>query len=173
MKPGWGWPVGITAILAATVIANLLVMRVATSDPSFAIEPEYYRKAVDFDSTLAHENASARLKWTATAMISPMRANQLSQVTVTVRDSLNQPVEGAVVSITALYVARANDVLMAALPEIAPGTYRAPLAATHVGQWEVRISVARGTEHFVGSVRTEVTLTTPTPLARRTDSLVP
>ena len=45
MKPGAGWPIGIAIVLAATVVGNLVMMRVAGDDPSMAIEPDYYRKA--------------------------------------------------------------------------------------------------------------------------------
>ena len=41
MKPGAGWPIGIALVLCATVVGNLVMMRVAGSDPSMAIEPDY------------------------------------------------------------------------------------------------------------------------------------
>ena len=56
MKRGMWWPIGITTVLATTVAANLWVMRLANEDHSFAIEPDYYRKAIMWDSTLAQEN---------------------------------------------------------------------------------------------------------------------
>ena len=48
-----GWPIGVATILASTVVANIIVMQIANDDPSFAVEPDYYRKAVNFDATMA------------------------------------------------------------------------------------------------------------------------
>ena len=47
------WPWAIGAVLLITVAANLALFHVAGSDPSFVIEPDYYAKAVAWDSTMA------------------------------------------------------------------------------------------------------------------------
>lgn len=150
-----GWPIGITVVLGLTVVANFWVMRVANDDPSFAIEPDYYKKAVAFDSTIAEERRSATLGWSASASIVAGGANGAT-VTVTLRDAQQQPVQGATVRIAALANARANTILSANLTESAPGEYRAPLAAQRPGQWEVRVDAVKGTQHFVTSTRTDL-----------------
>lgn len=155
MKRGMGWPIGITVILGLTVAANIWVMRVANDDPSFAIEPDYYKKAVQFDSTMASERRSAALGWTATSSIVTVDAKGAT-VTVTLRDAQQQPVTGASVRIAALANARANTILSANLTETAPGQYSAPLAAQRPGQWEVRVDATRGTDRFVASTRTDL-----------------
>jgi nitrogen fixation protein FixH len=154
MKQGIGWPIGIATILGLTVVANIWVMRVANNDPSFAIEPDYYKKAVAFDSTIAEERRSATLGWTARSTITG--ADSAVRVTVVLNDAAQHPLQGATVTITALANARANDVLSATLVERTPGTYDAPLAARFVGEWEVRVDAVRGADHFVASTRTNV-----------------
>jgi nitrogen fixation protein FixH len=166
VKPGTGWIIGVVGILSAFVIANLLLMRLANDDPSFAIEPDYYRKAVAFDSTMAQERRSAALGWTASSLIAPGAGASGPVVTVTLADARQQPVVGAAVTITARFNARANNVLSATLREDAPGTYRAPLAVQHAGQWEVRIDAVRGTERFVTSTRTDAPHLTSDPALR-------
>lgn len=153
MKRGLGWPIGITAILVVFVVANLLVMRLANDDPAFAIEPDYYNKAVAFDSTMATERRSAALGWSASATIAQGNAGPM--VTVTLADARQRPIIGASVTIDARFNARANDVLTATLREAEPGQYTAPLAVRHAGQWEVRIIARRGTDRFVASTRAE------------------
>ena len=155
MKPGMQWPIGIAVVLTGTVIANLAMMRVANSDPSFAVEPDYYQKAVTFDSTLAHANASAKLGWTAHATIAKEQSAS-PYVTVTLRDSLQLPIDHATVTVHALFNARANDVLSVTLEETSPGSYRALLPVQHAGIWEVRIAAIRGAQQFESSVRVEV-----------------
>ncbi|MEK7402339.1 MAG: FixH family protein [Gemmatimonadota bacterium] len=153
MKADLRWPVGITVLLAVFVVANLLVMRIAGTDPSFAIEPDYYQKAVAFDSTMALERQSAALRWTVTSAI--VRDSSGATLTVTLTDALGQPVTGASVTASARFNARANDVLSAALREAGPGRYLAPLDVRHAGQWEVRVDATRGPQRFLASTRTE------------------
>jgi Predicted integral membrane protein linked to a cation pump len=154
MKRGMGWPIGIGTILILFVAANLFVMRLATTDPSFAIEPDYYNKAVAFDSTMAEERRSAALGWSASSIIAAGDTRTGPAVTVTLADAKRQPIVDASVTITALFNARANDVLSATLHEHSPGQYGAPLAVRYAGQWEVRVDAVRGTDHFVTSTRT-------------------
>ncbi len=152
-RTGWGWPVGITLLLTAFVGGNLYMMRVASDDPAFAIEPDYYRKAVDFDSTMALEQRSALLHWTATAAIE--RGAGRPMVVVALADSLKQPVSSAHVTVRARFNARANDVLSDTLAESAPGRYASQLDVRHAGEWELQIDARRGVEHFLTSVRAE------------------
>ena len=147
------WPVGITVLLTVFVAANLIVMRVAGADPSFAVEPDYYQKAVEFDSTLDLERRSAALGWSAMSAIASDSAG--ATLTVTLRDARARPVAGASVTVAARYVARANDVRSATLREVTPGTYAAPLDAPHAGQWEVRVSATRGPDRFFANTRAE------------------
>ena len=71
MKPSTRWPLGITALLALFVGVNVYLMRVANDDPSFSVEPDYYHKAVVFDSTIAQERRNVVLGWRASTSIDP------------------------------------------------------------------------------------------------------
>ena len=170
MKTGMGWPIGVAAILGVTVIANLVVMRIANSDPAFAIEPDYYKKAVAFDSTMAIERQSLDLGWTATSSFSTGDRSDGPTLTVTLADRQAHPIEGALVTIVALANARANDMLSATLREVSPGRYQSPLAARFTGQWEVRVDAMRNTEHFVASTRANLSPLGATPLPGVADS---
>lgn len=156
MKKGMGWPIGVAVILGATVVANLVVMRLANNDPAFAIEPDYYKKAVAFDSTFAEERRSLELGWTATSTLASSTRAGESTLTVALDDAQHQPVSGATVTVVALANARANDRLTASLREVTPGRYESTIAARFAGQWEIRIDAVRGAEHFVASTRTDV-----------------
>jgi len=156
MKKGMGWPIGVVVILGATVAANIVVMRLANDDPAFAIEPDYYKKAVAFDSTLAEEQRSLALGWTATSSLERSLQDDASTLTVVIADAQKQPVSGATVTVVALANVRANDRLTASLREMSAGRYQAELAVRFAGEWEVRVDAVRGAEHFVASTRTDV-----------------
>ena len=50
MKRGIGWPIAVTAILGATVAANIWVAVIANDDPSFAVEHDF---TADYENLLA------------------------------------------------------------------------------------------------------------------------
>ena len=156
MKKGMGWPIGVAVILGATIVSNIVVMRIANDDPAFAIEPDYYKKAVAFDSTLATERESLALGWTATSTLVMGRGDGEATLTVVLDNAQHQPVRGATVTVVALANSRSSDRHAASLREVAPGRYEAAVAARIAGQWEVRIDAVRGAEHFVASTRTDM-----------------
>ncbi|MEO8000018.1 MAG: FixH family protein [Gemmatimonadaceae bacterium] len=143
MKPGSAWPIGVSVILGVTVIGNLAVMRIANSDPSFAIESDYYQKAVNFDSTISLERKSATLGWTTVSNIAFDSSATTTRLTVSIVDKAHQPVTGLTVNVDALFNARANEIQHLRLPETSPGVYSAPIGVGHAGEWEVRINATR------------------------------
>ena len=162
MKPGMGWPIAVACILGVTVIGNIAVMVIANDDPSFAIESNYYQKAVDFDSTMGLERESVKLGWQATGAIERV-ANE-AHVVITLRDVREQAITGAAVYVDAIFNARANEVLRVVLQESEPGRYVAPLVVAHAGIWELRINARRvqaagDTAHFYSSTRVDVPAT--------------
>ena len=68
---GWFWPAVIVGLLLSGAAANIGFMIVANRDQSFAVEPDYYRKAVDWDRRMAQETRNAELGWGATASLEP------------------------------------------------------------------------------------------------------
>lgn len=155
MKRGGWWPVGITCVLAATVAANIWVMIIAKDDPSFAIEPDYYKKAVAWDSTLARATESARLGWRLTPRLSPIAADGGARLSATLSDSTGAPIAGAVVRVSALPVARANEVHEVTLAASVPGEYVTHFEARRPGQWELRFDVRTASAHFTEVARVE------------------
>jgi nitrogen fixation protein FixH len=152
MKRGQAWPIGITLLLTIFVAANLVVMRIAGADPSFAVEPDYYAKAMTFDSTMALERESARLGWTAASWIVPRDGATMLVVTLT--DAKGAAVAGAMVVSEARFVGRAAKVLRDTLAETGRGQYEATLVDPPGGAWEVRVAATRGAERFVATTRT-------------------
>ena len=156
MKRGAWWPIGITTVLATTVAANLWVMRIANDDPSFAIEPDYYRKAITWDSTLAQARQDSILGWHLTPRLQVVAATGKTRITATLTDSFGMPISGAVVKVAALPVARANQVHEVSLAAAAgAGEYAGQLDAQRQGQWELRFDVRAGSTRFTEVARVE------------------
>jgi nitrogen fixation protein FixH len=155
MRKGTGWPVAITLLLVSVVAANILVMRVAAGDPSFAVEPDYYRKALAWDSIAAQARASELLGWNITPRLDPFTDEDGALLHARVSDSSGGAIRGAEVVVDALFNARAAEIHTSKLLENADGAYSARLPVRYGGQWELRFRVRHGNALFTTSVRIE------------------
>jgi len=153
LKRGSWWPIGIAGVLATTVAANLWVATIASDDPSFAIERDYYKKAIAWDSTLAQARTNARLGWRLTPTFGPIGPHGRALLRARLTDSTGASIPGASVRVSALQIARANDVYEATLVASAPGVYEARVDARFPGQWELRFDVQSGAAHFTDVAR--------------------
>jgi nitrogen fixation protein FixH len=141
-------------ILGSTVAANVWVATIASDDPSFAIEQDYYRKAVGWDSALAQARENRRLGWRLTSALDPGVAGA-ARLRATLTDSMGTPISDADVRVSAIHISRANDVYRVTLVPTGPGVYDAPLDTRRAGQWELRFDVTSGSTHFTDVVRVE------------------
>lgn len=153
MKRGAGWPIAITVVLAVTVGANIFLLRVATEPNAYATEPDYYRKAVAWDSTAAAERASAATGWTGDATI-VARGRRL-EIRLRFVDAAGAPVTGAAVHVTAIHnlaAATPSELIATPAPD---GGYVATLPVAREGLWELRVTAVRGGDRFTADLRRE------------------
>ena len=157
MKRGMWWPIGLAGVLAATVAANIWVAVIANDDPSFAIEPDYYKKAVEWDTTLAQDRHNVALGWRLTPAMSAIAPDGTSLLSAQLTDSTGVAISGAVVRVAALAVARASDVHdMTLAPQSGAGNYAVRFDARRAGEWELRFDATLGGEHFTQMSRVRV-----------------
>lgn len=156
-RRGQLWPWAMAALLGATVAGNIWVMRIAGADPSFAIEPDYYRKAVDWDSTRAQASRNAGLGWVLEARLQPPDARGQATLTARLVDAGGRPVSDATLRVEATHNARATEILAADLAPTGTGDYAATLPATRRGLWELRFEARRGEDRFTATLRTDTT----------------
>jgi len=153
VKRGLGWPIAISLVLAITVGANLLLLRIATEPNAYATEPDYYRKAVAWDSTAAAERASTATGWTCDAAFAPH--GKTLELTIRLADASGAPVDGAALHVTAIHnLAAATPSELAGVARGA-GTYTATLPVARAGLWELRVAASRGKERFAADLRRE------------------
>ena len=155
MKPGALWPVAIVGMLAITVGANVYMLW-ATRDPTIlAIEPDYYRKAVGWDSTMAQARREVAMGWKAEAAFGPLIAGK-ALLAVTLSDSAGEPVNEAAVGIEAINNVDATRHVPGVLVHSEPGRYEGMLALPRPGLWEVRVTARRDSLLFTQSLRVDV-----------------
>ncbi len=165
MKRGWQWPLLVTAALAFTVGVNVVMFFAAKSDPNgTVVEPDYYRKAVEWDRTMAQRSASDALGWTATATLAAhtdalrtdaLRTDALREIRVVLRDSTGAAVTDADVRVTLIHNSEAAKLVEGTLTPQPTGDYAHAMLAPHAGRWEVRVTARRGGERFLATLHAE------------------
>lgn len=150
------WPTLIAVALFGNVALGFFLIRVAKGDEHFAVEPDYYRKAVTWDSTMAQASRNTALGWQVTPRLGAIQPGQDATLVLDVRDAAGAAVSDAVVTIEAMPVAYADEVVRATMrPAGEAGRYGAAMAMSRTGLWELRIDVARGAERFTSNLRLE------------------
>jgi hypothetical protein len=152
VNPAHRWPLGLGLVLALTVVANIVVYRLATRPDALAIEPDYYRKAVAWDSTQAVAARSRALGWRLTASLGGIAGGR-APFAATLLDDAGTPVTGARVRVEVFAVARADERLDTALAEATPGRYAVALTAARAEWLEVRLTADRAGDRFLARLR--------------------
>ena len=153
------WPALIIGALALHVVASLVTVWIATSNPSYAVEEDYYRKSLAWDATRAQERRNAQLGWRLAAEVIPSaEAGVDPALTVRLTTADGSPLDGAEVTLEAFHNARADDILRAHLAGTGIGAYSSPVPMRRSGLWELRFAVERAGERFTHTDKIYVNL---------------
>lgn len=150
MKPGITWPLIIFGFLGLSVGMNVYLIYMASTDDSFAVEKDYYRKAVEWDETQAERARSKALGWTARLETGP------AFLRIELRDQAGQPIEDAWVEVEAFPNVRADEIVTGQMKAIGPGAYELKGAFQPAGIWEVRLRVEVEEDRFVKTFQSEI-----------------
>jgi nitrogen fixation protein FixH len=148
------WPFVPVLMLIAMVGGLLVLARIASHDPSFAVEPDYYAKAVAWDAEREQQRQNERLGWKLDVETRDRGAGNVELVARLV-DHTGAEIERAEIDVEAFHNARAGRVLTARLTEGAEA-YHTELPMTRLGIWELRFTATRGADRFTRTLRTEL-----------------
>ena len=140
---GLHWPVGLVLLFCVSASVVVTTAIIGAGPGSRMIEPEYYSRAVDWDSERARLEAADRLGWRVLPAVSP-KADAAGErlVSVLLLGADEAPIEDAVVEVTCFAHARAHDRRTFGLEPMGAGSYQARgKDMGHGGLWELRISV--------------------------------
>ena len=139
---GMAWALAPALILGAGLAGLGVMTALAIDDPSFALEPNYYQKAVDLDDEKRQQAQNRELGWELE--LGPAEITDQTGVDLAVTlTSAEGPLDDAAVQVRAFHNARAADVHELALEAVGEGVYRARLADVRPGLWEFRFVVER------------------------------
>jgi nitrogen fixation protein FixH len=152
VKPGSLWPAVIAGALALHVVASLVVVIIATSDPSYAVEEDYYQKALHWDDKRAQDRSNESLGWSIDFSVDPpAQPGDRPMLEMRLHDGVASALNGAVVSVEAFHNARSGDIVRIQLKPAGDGVYRAPFPGDRNGRWELRFTIERGNDRFTHS----------------------
>ena len=147
------WPALIIAALVIDVGVGFSMMRLAADDPHAAVEPDYYRKAITWDSTMAQAVRNGALGWTLVPSLGAVTPTHEAPLTMQLRDSAGRAITGAVIQVEAMQIAHAEEILHATLTGANDSSYTTTLPMARTGLWEMRVIVTRGTDRFTTQLR--------------------
>jgi nitrogen fixation protein FixH len=156
-RHGLFWVGLIVALLGGQIISLAGMVYVATGDPSFAVEPDYYQKGLNWDTTAKQLAQNRRLGWTVKIHI-PRQSTYSGEraLRFTLLDQQDRPVEGAAVDVVAFPHARGEHRHSAALMEVEDGVYEGAIPFRRTGLWEFRFAVRKAEDTFTHVVRRNV-----------------
>jgi len=129
--------------------SGLATVFVATTNPSYAVEEDYYEKALHWDEKRAQDRRNIELGWRIEIEVAPPDAAGGPASLVSVLTAADGgPIDGATVTVEAFHNARAGNILRATLAGRGAGRYAAELPMRWSGVWEFRFVAERGSERF-------------------------
>jgi nitrogen fixation protein FixH len=150
--PGALWLVfGLLAMNFAIVGTTITL---ASRDTHFAVEADYYQRAVEWDASRAELARSASLGWKLELDAATARsASGMRTLTVRLSDRNGAPIDGARVDALAFHHGAAGARAEIGFVERGPGVYQADAPLVGAGLHEVRVIAVRGEHRFLESVR--------------------
>lgn len=147
----------ILALLGGQILLMLVMVYLATIDASFAVEPDYYQKGLNWDATAAQQQENARLGWSLQLDVEKL-ATALGErsVTMSLREKSGGPVDGAIVDLVAFPHSRGNQRQSAALEPVGGGQYETTIRFMREGLWEFRFVIRRRSDTFTHTILRDV-----------------
>ena len=146
-RRGRWWPWVIGGFLGLTVIKYAIVLAMVGNDPSIAVQPDYYQKALAWDEQRAIDAASDELGWHAQVEVGPS-ADRRGLARTRITDATGAPIAGAAVKFRIFHHARAARPVDATTTTDADGSFEVSLPFSKSGMWEAELDVERGEERF-------------------------
>lgn len=155
-KSGLFWMLVPVVLLVTSVGGWLLMVSMAVDDPGFAVEPDYYKKASNYDAVIDQRAENSRLSYAVEVVSFALTGERSAHLIVSVRDADGMPLSEARVTALALPVARAFDVQELLLRHRDAGVFEANLQRPRAGLWEVRVRVDLDGRVFTRVLRPEL-----------------
>ncbi|MCB9848182.1 MAG: FixH family protein [Phycisphaeraceae bacterium] len=151
-KAALKWGALVVAILGASFTVAMVMLYVSAIDPSFAVEPDYYDKAIHWDEQAAQYQVNAQLGWKIAVGTAPAATPGMRIVTAALTDRDGAPIEDAALGVVAFHNARSADRKGFPMTTAGGGVFTAEAPLQRAGIWEFRFT-AVSPEHTFTDVQ--------------------
>lgn len=154
-----GWPFFLIGLLIAGASTNLFMVFLAVSDPSFAVEDQYYKRAIDWDKEMAQQKQNALLGWSIqlqtqlSKAVSAAKNKGRMALRVHVLDAKKKAIVPTEVKIVSFHNARASQLYRRTLKPNAKGIALAAMPFPREGIWEFRFEITQGKKRFTHTMQ--------------------
>ncbi len=150
------WMLVPVLLLGASVAGWIVMVRLAVDDPGFSLEPDYYRKAVEFDAREARRRAADDVGFRVDVE-SFVRDGATTRLRVRARDRAGVELTGAMLRGIGFSNARAKNVVPLSFRAESDGVFVAEFDENvHLGLWELRLEIVRGETEVERVIRAEL-----------------
>ncbi|ANM31614.1 hypothetical protein ABI59_21715 [Acidobacteria bacterium Mor1] len=156
MNNGRVWIGLVVGLLLLSVGIQAAMIVIASSDPSFALEPEYERKALEWDALKRERQQSEALGWEVKLRALPATTRGQVELRLEAVDELGAAIDDARVHLEGFHNARLGDLRGWELPHQGDGLYSDLLPLQRAGVWEFRVRIERGDDLYVDRFRKSV-----------------
>ncbi len=143
IERGLHWPVMLVCMFLVSASFVIVTAILGAGSGSHMVEPDYYARAVNWDSERERLEAAERLGWdvrvSASGVLNPTGTRLVS---VLLFDSEGNPIEEAIVQVICFANTQAHDRIEVELPYTSAGQYQTRIQGMHTdGFWEFRVSI--------------------------------
>ena len=156
-EKGWYWPWFVGGfLLVGSLVPSVFLLYYALNDPSFAVEDDYYQKALDWDQTMAQMRVNKELGWSLDLDLERVaKADGTRALDLRVLDKAGAALEDCRVSLLYFHNARAGQRFEERLAGEG-GLYKASLPMRRPGVWELRFTVEQGEKVYTETLTREL-----------------
>ncbi len=148
------WPIIVIALLAIHFVLMLTAAAIATRDRSFAVLPNYYDNAINWDKSRAQQRASDQLGWKLSiepaTTINPLGERAVKFV---LSDAAGKPIDDAKLDMTFYHHAHASESSEVKLSESQAGEFTAKLPMRYAGLWQFNVTIEAQGHTFISNVQ--------------------
>lgn len=156
-RAGLPWALVPVALLLSSALGVGSMAFIATRDPHFAIETDYYQKAIRWDEAQSQAAVNRQLGYVI-ELPAVIAFDSDGRVTLdlSIRDAHGQPVTGVRLTGNAFANAYSAKLVRLQFEEQLAGHYRAQISVNHRGQWVFQLIGKTQGQSFTSDVRADL-----------------
>ena len=139
-RAAWFWGTFVVCFLGMQLTIGAVAIVLATGDPSVAVVPDYYQKALDWDQEMEARRVSELLRWRADVQIGDaLNASGQRLISVRITDASGRGLDEMEGALRLYHHARAAELQEVVLESLGSGVYQGRCVMLRDGLWEVEM----------------------------------